>query len=832
MAIWELTLLGRLEARKGERTISRLTSRKAGTLLALLVLEPRRHSRDELAERIWGAETPLTKRQNLRRALADLRSALDETLFDTDRDTICLRPGAFRSDWDALEAARRHAREEPGRDAALWKRVVTLDTGELVPELSEGALFLHQLRHQEERQRTLETLAALHGEHGDTESEQLYRQRLHAHPTSRRESSSSVPRPLRPLVGRSAAREAICRFLRPGGIRLLTITGPGGMGKTRLAIEVAGALAADFPTVAWCPLVELGAPDAVLSAAARALGIRSHATQDPLEALETGLNRPALLVLDNAEHLLPKVASVILSLLEGVAGLTCLVTSRRPLGIVGEQEFPLAPLTAAESSALLHERVEALGPGRAWDEVAAARLCALLDGIPLAIELAASRVRTESLSALTDALGKEGVGGLRASDERPERHQTLRTAIAGSLAPLAPQVAPRFDALGVFSGPFSLRAAAAVWGLSQSDASNLLDVFVRDCIVSPAQSPDVPRFRLLEPIRETACERLAASPPMEQKMRRRHADYYLALASEIEAHRRRDQSALSYQRLETENANLRAALLFALSDTPARAVAAIQTVRVLSWSWRIRGMATETASYRYEERFLSRESELSQSDRWLALLVRGQLFWRSGQLDEAEKILDEAHRLAEGPQRWRDVPAGHLLAHLRRDQGHHEEAYALMEELAGDAERAGESDQAGWLLADLAGMLHAARDWPRWHSIAMRARVLENASHGLPPDAPNPVWDSELARQAAQEGRWPEAERLMRSAVTGFANAGWRLWEAGVLYELGHFVERQGRREESIPLYQRSLALFEELDEPGQLVLARQRVARLVSNPS
>ena len=104
-------------------------------------------------------------------------------------------------------------------------------------------------------------------------------------------------------------------------------------------------------------------------------------------------------------------------------------------------------------------------------------------------------------------------------------------------------MAPRFDALGVFTGPFPLRAAAAVWSLSLSDASDQLDIFVRDCIVGPAQSPDIPRFRLLEPIRETACERLAASPQTEQKM-----------------HRRRDRSALSYQRLETENANLRAAL--------------------------------------------------------------------------------------------------------------------------------------------------------------------------------------------------------------------------------------------------------------------------------
>ncbi len=823
-------------------SIEKFATRKTAALLVLLAVESNQpHDRLRLAQRLWGAETPTTTRQNLRKALSFLTAALGSELFDVDARTVRLRPGAFTTDLAALEAARRRARGAsltPMERCTRWEEALALDSGELVPELTDSALLPHQQRHQKERQKTLETLVTLCQERGDSEGERRWRERLSGDaqpsnlPSTSNDLAVTVPHPLRSLVGRRDDEAALVRLLLEGSARLITVTGPGGMGKTHLALETAQKVEAAFARIAWCPLAEQSVPETTLSAAARALGIRVHDGEALLAALTKQLTVSTLLIMDNAEHLLPGIATPLAALLESSVHLSCLVTSRLPLGLVGEQEFPLEALSPESAALLLQQRIEGVRPQHIWDTAereALQSVCARLDGIPLAIELAASRTRTRSVAALARMLETEGIDGLRTAEQgRPERHRTLRTAIVGSLAQLPPEMSTRFDALGVFAGPFPTVAAAALWSVSEGEASDCLDELVRQgvaVLLPPLVFEAEGRFRLLEPIREVAREHLLVSVEIETQIRRRHADYYLALVGQIERARRGTTDEAPYLWLEAETPNLHAAFHFSLTDTPARVAAAIQASRTLAWPWLMRGFGAEVASHRYTERFLAREADLDERDLWLVQLIQGQLALRERDFTKSEVSFRKAICLLESRPDFVSPEPWLALGEVRVERGFLEEGYALIEEAAAHALAAGEREQAAWALAELASLLRERKDWERWHPVAVKARALENEARGLPLDAPHMAWDCDLARLEAHKGCWAEAERQMRSVVKSYQEAGWKVWAAGALYEQAFFLERQGYASEAEPLYQKSITLFETLGELGQLAEVRRRVA-------
>ncbi len=233
----------------------------------------------------------------------------------------------------------------------------------------------------------------------------------------------------------------------------------------------------------------------------------------------------------------------------------------------------------------------------------------------------------------------------------------------------------------------------------------------------------------------------------------------------------------------------------------------------------------ELASHRYPERFLEREAELDPRDLWLAKLTRGERAVARGVLAEAEACFDEAIRLLSLRPDFVSTAPWESLGYVLLQQGRQEEGYALFEEATVRAQAAGELEAAAWALAELANELQKSQDWERWHSVAARARALENEAHQLPPDAPHPVWDYGLARFAAHEGRWTDAAHQMNSVVAGFRETGWRLWEADALYELAFSLERQGREGEAGALYDESVALFQALNEPSRLAAVRRLVA-------
>jgi predicted ATPase len=360
---------------------------------------------------------------------------------------------------------------------------------------------------------------------------------------------SNLPVPATPFLGREEEVDRVAALLRQPEVRLVTLTGPGGSGKTRLALQAAAAAADDYEHgVWWVPLASLVDPTLVQAAAAQAFG-----SEDALR--EAVGDKRLLLLLDNFEHLVDAAAGLAETIVS-CPHLTVLVTSREPLHVDGEWEFAVDPLREREAMALFVQRATAARSDfTANGEIP--EICRRLDCLPLAIELAAARVKVLALPALLERLEQRLpllAGGSRSA---PERQRTLRATIAWSYELLTPEEQATFTTLAVFAGGCTLEAAENICGADVDAIASLVDKsLVRH---------NGDRYWMLQTIREFAVELFEKSGDVDA-VRRRHAEHYLALAELAESER----FEKSMRWLESENDNLRAALDELEDPAPAR----------------------------------------------------------------------------------------------------------------------------------------------------------------------------------------------------------------------------------------------------------------------
>src|ERR1700761_1479520 len=394
-------------------------------------------------------------------------------------------------------------------------------------------------------------------------------------------AASALPVPPTPLVGREHEMTAVEALIRDEGVRLVTLTGPGGAGKSRIAIAAAGQLQPGFADgVRFVALASVPSADLVPGALASGLGLTTSGGQVGTDLASYLRPRRLLLVLDNFEQV-TDAAPRLADLLAAAPGLKLLVTSRSVLRLSGEHEFPVPPLsvppagtgldagTAGQypSVRLFTERAQAVAPGFRLDEhtvAAVAEICRRLDGLPLAIELAAARVRLlppQALLARLDDRLSVLSGGPR---DLPERQRTMKNTLDWSYALLSPAEQALLARLSVFAGGFGLPAVEAVAGDTGGEGGGIgtldaLDTLIDSSLVQPELHGDEPRFRLLETIREYARDRLRDSDGWAEA-HDRHAAYYLALAEPDGSELSGDGQLAWLNRLENETDDLSAAL--------------------------------------------------------------------------------------------------------------------------------------------------------------------------------------------------------------------------------------------------------------------------------
>jgi predicted ATPase/DNA-binding CsgD family transcriptional regulator len=481
-----------------------------------------------------------------------------------------------------------------------------------------------------------------------------------------------LPQPLSSFIGRADDLAAVVALLAEPAVRVLTLTGPGGIGKTRLALAAAAAAREHFPDgVAFVPLAAVSRPELVLPAIAQALGLRQATGRDHRLPIHTFLRaKRLLLVVDNVEHLLdaaPEIAQIAAQ----APGVTLLVTSRSPLRVSGEQEWPVAPLPlppaglpitastllSSDAARLFIARAQAHDPGfRVDTEIAPliAEICARLDGLPLAIELAAARVKVLPLPRLRERLERRLpllTGGVR---DGPHRHGTMSDAIAWSYDLLSPDQQRLFRQLAVFAGSFTLDAVEAIgnWQLAIGSESDGEQVFAHRHAtgrqpIANSQQPDPldllaalvdqsllvrevgidgePRFRMLETIHEYGREQLAGDEA--EAARAAHARYYLALAQALRPLTNSRATRAPLDRLTADDANLSAALAWLDEHGPAADFVALV---VACWSyWFAVGRLRE--GEQWLERALAKRDAASPPDRARLEIGAGELLMLKGE---------------------------------------------------------------------------------------------------------------------------------------------------------------------------------------------------------
>jgi predicted ATPase/class 3 adenylate cyclase len=599
-------------------------------------------------------------------------------------------------------------------------------------------------------------------------------------------AQTSLPLPATPLVGRVGDLQRLSAAISAPDVRLLTLTGPGGVGKTRLALAAAASLGETFPHgVFFVALVAVRDAEVMWKTIAESLDAGGG---EPRAVTEHLGDRQALLVLDNLEQL-EDAAEVVAALLSAAPHVVVLATSRRPLHLQGEHELPVPPLemprdtgvrevAGCEAAQLFVQQASMVRLGFAVTQDNAAdiaAICRRLDGLPLAIELAASRVKLLApralLARLDHSLALSGAG-----IERPSRQQTLRNTIAWSYDLLDPDLAGVFRRAGVFAGGCDLDALAAVavadgGDPAGSDPLDLVAALLDVSLITVTEGADgEPRAGMLETIHEYALERLAEAGEEEQT-RRRHAEHYAAFAEQATPRLNGREHLAWLDRLEAEHDNLRTALSWSLETGAAdgeRASTGLRLVQALGPFWFRHGHVPEG------RRWLERAIELAPDDagaplarlaHWLGVLLDEQ-----GELEAGLRFLERSlaiwRELGDRDQQARELNS---LGVTHRWLGHLDTARSVLEESIAIAREIGSDIRLAAALTNLGQAESEAGHLDRAAQVLREALALDRKQG----DTWGVVLDQQsLAVVSLRAGRIPEANEMVSATFDYVATSG------------------------------------------------------------
>ena len=711
----EFRILGPLEVRREGETLALGGARQRSLLAFLLLHRNEVVSRERLIDALWGEGPPATASNALQVAVHALRKLLGherlrshgggyellvepeeldlgrfERTVDRARAGVAtateLRralslwrgeaatgdyPIGVRSELERLDELRLFALEErieadltAGRHGALAEELDALVLEHPYRERLRGQLMVALYRAGRQAD-ALEAYAGARrtlvddlGIEPGRELRELEARVLRQDPDLDRPPSAGVlkgaglPAPPTRLVGRRVELAAVEALLRRLDVRLVTLTGIGGSGKTRVALAVAEELAAEHGDgVHFVDLAPIAQPELVVDAVARALGVPETGEQSMLESLSSAVrDADVLLVADNFEHVLD-AAPLVAELLAAGQGVKVLATSRSPLRVPAEHEYPIHPLElppatqAPDPSALLQNEAVALFVARAQaarpdfevtreNAADVAGICTAVEGLPLALELAAARMKLLAPESLLERL-RDRLDTLTArARDVPERQRTLRATIDWSYDLVGQEERRLFAELSVFSGEFSFEAAVAICRTEVGTIEALVD----SSLVQPAGDG---RFRMLEIVRQHAGERLETKGDVDS-VRRRHAEFFLELGERIRPSLRGAGAEAALRLVERDHDNFRAALAYArdhgLVEFQLRLAPAIHRI------WYTRGYLREGRAWLEEA--IHAEGKQPPEHRVGALTATAAIAWRQGDFEAAETYAAEALEIA------------------------------------------------------------------------------------------------------------------------------------------------------------------------------------------
>ncbi len=786
--------------------------KKARELVKLLALAPgHRLHREQVMDVLWRDRGPAAAANNLHQAVHVARRALDAGAIEVRDEVLQLTADV---DVDRLELAAADARL--AGTSAAYRAALSLYRGELLPEN----------RYDDWAAGPRDSIAELAAELAEE---------LAALDAAEVDRPPSLPADASSFIGRGRELAELKPLLR--GTRLLTLAGTGGAGKTRLALELARAAEPSYPGGA--ALVELAAladPRRVADAVAAALDVRALSEQEPVDAVVDYLaSRSLLLVVDNCEHLLAATAALADVLLRSAPELTILATSREPLRVQGEVVFrvpsldipdperTLEPreLLSYEAVRLFVERAEAAAPGFALDEenaVDVARICFRLDGLPLALELAAGRLGALGPAAIAERLDDRFRVLRTGSHASPTRQHTLTATLQWSHDLLEPDERTLFRRLAAFSGRFELEAVETVCAGDELEAPRIADVLARlvekSLVAADDGSSRERRYRLLETVRLYARERLEEADETAA-LAERHAAWAVALAEEER----------NSPRLDREAENLRAALDTLLVRAPGEAL----RLCVALWPFWLRRIDLHEAQRRFDEALAAAPDRTAL--RAAALCAAAAIDMRSGSLARGQAHAEESYAVAaeigDAHAEWRAL---HLLGEFGVAIDAADIATPWLEQALALARREGFAAPeaigvyslgvAQWILGDLA----------RAEELVARSSDLFVALAGSPEQIPAPVNMAEI--RTGRPGGRPGLPVVFAETLLPFVEISCVAAVGYVLANQAGIVRARGDLARARALLDESAARFEESgDEPGKAaVLVRRAYLELAGD--